>query len=49
MHSASPNRSGRIRWMGNPMVYMQQPLDPLRARLEELSPVELAIRRAINF
>jgi hypothetical protein len=48
MHSASPNRSGRIRWMGNPMVYMEQPLDPLRARLDELSPVEQAIRRAIT-
>jgi tetratricopeptide (TPR) repeat protein len=47
MHSASPNRSGRIRWMGNPMVYMEQPLDPRRP-LDELSPVELAIRRAIS-
>ncbi|HVI00380.1 MAG TPA: phytanoyl-CoA dioxygenase family protein, partial [Enhygromyxa sp.] len=48
MHSSSPNRSGRIRWMGNPMVYMQRPLDPLRPRLDELSPVELAIRQAIS-
>ena len=48
MHSSSPNRSGRIRWIGNPMVYMRQPLDPLRADRRELSPVELAIRRAID-
>lgn len=48
MHSGAPNRSGRIRWMGNPLVYMQQPLDPLRASLDELSLVELAIRRAIS-
>lgn len=47
LHSSSPNPSGRIRWMGNPLVYMYQPLDPLRANLDELSPVELAIRRAI--
>ncbi|WP_181198251.1 phytanoyl-CoA dioxygenase family protein [Enhygromyxa salina] len=47
MHSASPNRSGRIRWMANPMVYLKQPLDPFRP-VEELSPVELAIHRAIS-
>lgn len=47
MHSSSPNPSGRIRWMGNPMVYMREPLDPFRPEAE-LSPVELAIRRAID-
>jgi hypothetical protein len=47
MHSSSPNRSPRVRWMGNPMVYLDQPLDPWRPR-DELSPVELAIRRAID-
>lgn len=47
MHSASQNRSGRIRWMANPMVYMRQPLDISRP-VEQLSPVELAIHRAIN-
>jgi tetratricopeptide (TPR) repeat protein len=47
LHSAAPNRSGRIRWMGNPMVYVEQPLDPFRP-VEELSPVELAIHRAIR-
>lgn len=47
MHSASPNRSGRIRWMGNPMIYLERPLEPLRP-IAELSPVELAIRRAIE-
>jgi hypothetical protein len=29
------------------MVYLCEPLDPLRPDLAELSPVELAIRRAI--
>ncbi|WP_052553594.1 phytanoyl-CoA dioxygenase family protein [Enhygromyxa salina] len=47
MHSASQNRSGRIRWMANPMVYMKQPLDITRP-VEQLSPVELAIHRAIQ-
>lgn len=47
MHSASRNISGRIRWMANPMVYLKQPLDPFRP-VEELSLVELAIRRAID-
>lgn len=47
MHSSSPNRSGRIRWMGNPMVYLNAPLDPFRP-VAELSPVELAIHQAIK-
>jgi hypothetical protein len=47
MHSASRNRSGRIRWMANPMVYLEQPLDPFRP-VAELSLVELAIARAIT-
>lgn len=47
MHSASRNRSGRIRWMANPMVYLEQPLDPHRP-IAELSLVELAIHRAIT-
>lgn len=47
MHSTSPNRSGRIRWMGNPMVELNAPLDPFRP-VAELSPVELAIHRAIT-
>ncbi len=47
MHSASRNRSGRIRWMANPMVYLEQPLDPSRP-VAELSLVELAIHRAIH-
>lgn len=47
MHSASRNRSGRIRWMANPMVYVEQPLDPFRP-VDELSLVELAIQRAIS-
>jgi hypothetical protein len=48
MHSGAPNRSGRIRWMGNPMVYMHAPLDPLRRELDQLSAVELVMRRAIE-
>lgn len=47
MHTASRNRSGRIRWMANPMVYLEQPLDPFRP-LAEQSPVELVIHRAIT-
>lgn len=47
MHSSSPNASGRIRWMGNPMVYLEQPLDPFRPE-PELSPVERAMHRAIR-
>jgi hypothetical protein len=47
MHSGAPNRSGRIRWMGNPMIYLNEPLDPFRP-VEEMSPVELAIHRAIQ-
>ncbi|MFV8753334.1 phytanoyl-CoA dioxygenase family protein [Nannocystaceae bacterium ST9] len=47
VHSASSNRSGRIRWMSNPMIYVNEPLRPARP-LAELSPVELAIRRAID-
>jgi hypothetical protein len=47
MHSSSPNPSGRIRWMGNPMVYLEHPLQPLRDHAS-LSPVELAIHRAIR-
>jgi hypothetical protein len=47
MHTASRNRSGRIRWMANPMVYVQQPLDPFRPA-DQLSLVELAIARAVT-
>jgi tetratricopeptide (TPR) repeat protein len=47
MHTASSNSSGRIRWMANPMVYLQQPLDPFRPA-DQLSLVELAIARAIT-
>lgn len=47
MHTASRNRSNRIRWMANPMVYLKQPLNPFRP-VELLSPVELAIHRAIQ-
>jgi tetratricopeptide (TPR) repeat protein len=45
LHSASLNPSPRIRFLGNPMVYMQEPLDPRRA---ELSPVERLIARALE-
>jgi hypothetical protein len=44
LHSASPNPSPRIRFLGNPMVYLQGPLDHRRA---DPSPVELAIARAL--
>ncbi|PRQ10051.1 phytanoyl-CoA dioxygenase family protein [Enhygromyxa salina] len=44
LHSASPNPSPRIRFLGNPMVYMQTPLDHRRA---DPSPVEQVIARAL--
>jgi tetratricopeptide (TPR) repeat protein len=45
LHSASLNPSPRIRFLGNPMVYMQEPLDPRRT---DPSPVERLIARAIE-
>lgn len=45
LHSASPNPSPRIRFLGNPMVYLQEPLDPARA---DPSPVERLIARALG-
>ena len=47
MHSASPNASERIRFMGNPMIYLRDTLDPFRPE-PELSLVELAMRRALE-
>jgi len=44
LHSASPNPSPRIRWASNPMVYLDEALDPWRA---EASPVEAMIARAL--
>jgi tetratricopeptide (TPR) repeat protein len=45
LHSASLNPSPRIRFLGNPMVYLQEPLD---LRRPELSPVERLIARALE-
>jgi hypothetical protein len=45
LHSASQNPSPRIRFLGNPMVYLQEPLDPARA---DASPVERLIARALS-
>lgn len=47
MHSSSPNPSGRVRWMGNPMVYLNDFHDPSRP-LDELSPVERGMRRILD-
>ena len=47
MHSSAPNPSGRIRWMGNPMVYMNEALDPHRPAARR-SPVEEAIWRSLR-
>lgn len=44
LHSASQNPSPRIRFLGNPMVYLQEPLDAGRA---DASPVERLIARAL--
>lgn len=45
LHSASPNPSPRIRFLGNPMVYLQEPLDHRRP---DASPVERAIAAALG-
>jgi tetratricopeptide (TPR) repeat protein len=45
LHSASLNPSPRIRFLGNPMVYLQEPLDPARA---DPSPVERLIASALS-
>ncbi|MFO7564234.1 MAG: phytanoyl-CoA dioxygenase family protein [Enhygromyxa sp.] len=45
LHSASPNPSPRVRWLGNPMIYVEGVLDHRRA---DASPVELAIARALE-
>ncbi len=44
LHSASPNPSPRIRFMSNPMIYLQEPMDHTRA---DPSPVEQVIARAL--
>ncbi|HLT37756.1 MAG TPA: phytanoyl-CoA dioxygenase family protein, partial [Enhygromyxa sp.] len=45
LHSASPNPSPRVRWLGNPMIYVEGALDHRR---RDPSPVELAIARALR-
>jgi hypothetical protein len=45
MHSASPNPSGIIRWMSNPILFLDA---ELRTSGPDLSPVEESIRRAIS-
>lgn len=45
IHSAAPNPSGKIRWLANPMVYLEEPLDPHR---DEPSLVEALIRDALS-
>jgi hypothetical protein len=44
LHSASPNPSARIRWLGNPMMYVTDRIDHLR---DEPSPVERSIAEAL--
>ena len=45
LHSASRNPSPRIRFLGNPMVYLQEPLEPNRV---DPSPVERVIANALR-
>lgn len=45
LHSASPNPSPRVRWLGNPMIYVGGVLDHRR---EDPSPVEQAIAEALR-
>lgn len=44
LHTASANPSPRIRWLGNPMIYIDRPLDPVHGR----SLVERMIRDAVR-
>ncbi|HVI02506.1 MAG TPA: phytanoyl-CoA dioxygenase family protein [Enhygromyxa sp.] len=44
LHSASVNPSPRVRWLGNPMIYVAGVLDHRRPNA---SPVELSIARAL--
>lgn len=45
LHSSSPNPSGRIRWMSNPVLFMRE---PLRFRAPAPSPVEELVVRALR-
>ena len=47
-HSSSPNTSGRLRYMGNPMVYLRTPLRFDRDAEDELSPLEISFSRALE-
>lgn len=47
MHSSAPNASGRPRWMGNPMVYLERPFNPFRPAAQ-LSLVEQSMRRVLE-
>ncbi|MCA9693370.1 MAG: phytanoyl-CoA dioxygenase family protein, partial [Myxococcales bacterium] len=47
IHTAAPNPSGRIRWMSNPMIHARGFLDFFRDDPAELSPIELAVARAL--
>ncbi len=45
LHSSSPNPSGRIRWMSNPVLFMRE---PLRFHSPAPSPVEEVVVRALR-
>jgi hypothetical protein len=47
LHRASTNRTEQIRWLGNPMIHLHEPLDPQRPDPASRSPVEALIARAL--
>jgi hypothetical protein len=48
LHSRSPNTGGRVRFICNPCISLREPMRFDRPRLEDHSPVELAIREALR-
>ncbi|MAQ16937.1 MAG: hypothetical protein CMN30_19350 [Sandaracinus sp.] len=44
LHSASPNPSGKVRWLSNPMFYVREPLDFVHPR----SPVEQVVAEVLG-
>ncbi|MCS6898553.1 MAG: tetratricopeptide repeat protein [Myxococcales bacterium] len=48
LHRASANRTRRIRWLNNLMIYLKAPLDPLRTDPSLRSPAEEILARAIE-
>lgn len=48
VHCATYNQSKTFRWLSNPMFILEEPMDPMRPKVQELSPVERVIARALG-